>query len=99
MRKIIIFILLIINLEALSQVKFDTIHCRLLYNKYDYKSYSLHFDGGDQLSFTPDFFMLIENKLTDSGFIYLDSMNAGTLNDSNHVKLYSKSFLDYLVAP
>ncbi len=80
---------ILFSITAYSENKFDTIYCKLLYNDYRLKGFSLHFDGGDQLYFTPDFFMLRNEKLNDTGFLYSDSIAHNLFNDTNYVLLFS----------
>jgi hypothetical protein len=90
-KKIYLYIVFIALFKrGYSENKFDTIYCKLLYNDYKSREVSLHFDGGDQLYLTPNFFKLNGDTLTDTGFIFGDSLDSNLLNDSNHILLFSK---------
>ena len=93
-----IFLILLCSLilVANSQNKFDTMRCKVFYNKHEINSYSLKFDCGDQISFTPNFFILRNDKISDTGLVFSDTI-ADSLNTvSNHLTLYSKRFQRYL---
>lgn len=94
MRKILtlIFTCFFKLLLAFSKNPTDTIVCKVLYNDYLGHGVSLRYDGGDQLYFTPEFFLLNNWQLTDTGFLYSDSISSRLLNDSNYLLQYSKKY-------
>lgn len=65
-------------------------------NKFDSKNYSLKFDCGDQRSFTPNFFILRNDKISDTELVYSDTIADSLFKVSNHLTLYSKRFQRYL---
>jgi hypothetical protein len=90
-RTLFLFSICLININFVySEIRYDTLHCKVLYNDFNQRRFSLHFDGGDQIHFTPNFFLLKDSKITDTGFLYTDSIDYKLFNDTNHILSFSK---------